>query len=347
MKKELFFLLIFFCIAFLGCNKKTTYNAAELKYDSLPQLKKEIQSRLDSAVIGITNGTYPQGSYDALANALNDLKMGISKANAGVFILQFEIDNYVLAAQKAIKLFDESRIFFLPANTPAELYVNGIDHNGYIDFGSSPDYCGGPHFTVETWAKYNEGFIETTFGSFISTFISPEPFKGWTLHYWGTANSLLRFSFGTDNSNPDLTLPTIYTSAPATYGTWFHIAAVFDVTAKKALIYINGELKASAEVDDNMVTNGTDNTNTRMWAFVEPKDNSRCMSGYIKKFRLWSSSKSESEIKILMNSDVTGNENGLICAWDFTKTPQDYKAIPDKTGKHTAKLVGSYKWNPL
>ena len=48
-----------------------------------------------------------------------------------------------------------------------------------------------------------------------------------------------------------------------------------------------------------------------------------------------------------MNADVVGNENDLICAWDFTKTPVDYNNIPDKTGKHSAKLMGAYKWKAL
>lgn len=345
MKNGFFFLLFFVCMAHVACKKTQITNSPKLNYDSLSKLKINMQSRLDTAVVGLSDGTYSQSSFDALSKALDDLKLGISKANAGVFILQFEIDNYVLAAQKAIKLFDESLQLSLAANTSAELFINGIDHKGYIDFGASPSYCGGAHFTVETWIKYKEGFSETTFGSFISTFISPMPYKGWTLHFWGSQNSLLRFTFGTDNSNPNLSLPTIYTSAPETYDTWFHIASVFDVTAKKAMIYINGELKATGDVPDNMVVNSVDDT--RMWAFVEPKDNSRCMSGYIKKFRLWSSSKSETEIKSLMNADVVGNENDLICAWDFTKTPVDYNNIPDKTGKHSAKLMGAYKWKAL
>lgn len=344
MKKGFFFLLCIVCITHVSC-KKTFTSTPKLNYDSLSKLKVQIQNRLDTAVVGVSDGTYTQSSFDALSTALDNLKLGISKANAGVFILQFEIDNYVLDARKAIKLFDESLQSSLPANTPAELYVNGIDHKGYIDFGSSADYCGGAHFTVETWAKYNEGFIETTFGSFISTFISPLPYKGWSLHFWGSQNSLLRFTFGSNNPNPDLSLPTIYTAAPSSYGQWFHIASVFDVTAKKALIYINGELKASADVTDNMVVNSNDDT--RMWAFVEPKDNSRCMSGYIKKFRLWRSSKSAAEIKALMQADVTGTENDLICAWDFTKTPVDQNSIADKTGNHTAKIVGAYKWKAL
>jgi hypothetical protein len=45
-----------------------------------------------------------------------------------------------------------------------------------------------------------------------------------------------------------------------------------------------------------------------------------------------------------MNSDVTGTESGLVCAWDFTTVVEDVTNIPDKTGKHVAKIVGNYKW---
>lgn len=343
--KNILLLILFLSVCFCSCHEDKQNGTPVLNYEQLYTQKTDIEIRLKEAVIGTEDGTFPPSSYDDLENALVQLNSGISKARAGVFVLQFEVDNYVLAAQKAIKLFDESVIISLPPGTPAELFVNGIDHKGHIDFGSSPDYCGGSKFTVETWAKYDDGFIETAFGSFISTFISPIPYKGWTLHFWGASNSLLRFSIGTDNSNPDLTLPTIYTSAPADYGKWFHVAAVFDSGAKKLLLYIDGVLKANTDLSDNMVVNSSDDM--RMWAFVEPRDNSRCMSGYIKKFRLWSTSKTESEIKDLMTSDVEGNEPGLVCAWDFVNTPDDPEAIPDKTGKHVAKLVGVYKWKAL
>jgi hypothetical protein len=108
-------------------------------------------------------------------------------------------------------------------------------------------------------------------------------------------------------------------------------------------LFINGELKASYDIADSMVPCAAGDE-ARMWAFVEPKDNSRCMSGYIKKFRLWGSAKSDAEVKQLMTTDVKGTEANLICAWDFTEKPTDDTNIVDKTGKHTAKLVGVYKW---
>ena len=84
-----------------------------------------------------------------------------------------------------------------------------------------------------------------------------------------------------------------------------------------------------------------------MWAFQEPTDFYRCMTGYIKKFHMWNSAKSIDNIKTLMNSDVSGGETDLICAWDFVEVPANSDIIPDKTGRHSAKLVGKYKWHKI
>ncbi len=345
MKRILFLLMSVMSLGFVSCYDKVKSGSAELDFSQLFELKAQIEQRLEECEVGEEDGKYPAASFEELERALSNLKEGIKKANANLFILQFEVNNYVIAAKKGIALFDDSLNFTVAPGTPSELFVNGVDHKGHIDFGSSTAY-NPANMTVEVWTKYPENFIEFTFGSFLSTFISPMPYKGWTIHYWGTSNSMLRFSPGTDNSNPDLTLPTIYTAAPSTFDTWFHFAAVFDTSAKKMSLYINGELKTSTECADNIIS-GAAGEESRMWAFVEPKDNSRCMSGYIKKFRLWSSAKSESEIRSLMTTDVTGAESGLVCAWDFTVKPQDDSNIVDITGNHTAKLVGVYKWKPL
>lgn len=347
MKKLLLLLLI----AALGMSvfscvpSSYSEGAPELTYDRLYELKDIMRNTLDNAVIGEEDDMYPKASYDALVEAFEALKKGIAKARAGVYILQFEVDNYVKAAEKALALFEDSKIKAVAPGTPAELFVHGVDHKGYIDFGSSPDY-NPVNFTVETWTKHNEDFIEFTFGSFLSTFISPIPYKGWSLHYWGVANSLLRLSVGTDNADVNATLPTIYTASPTNWGEWFHIAGVFDTGAKRMSLYIDGELKTYYDLSDKMVP-GTTEQECRMWAFVEPLDHSRCVSGYIKKFRLWSSAKSQQEIKDLMKKDVTGNESGLVCAWDFTVKPDNDEVMVDKTGKHSAKLVGVYKWSEI
>ena len=341
--------IIFFmscCFLAISCSQKIDNTPPPLEIDRLFELRTEINERLDGCEVGITDGTYPESSFESLASALEDLEYGISQARAGVFILQFEVDNYVTAAERAIRNFDDSIIKIVEPGRPAELYVNGVGSQGWIDFGASPDYAGSPAFTVEVWTKYNEGFIDTSFGSFISTFISPLPYEGWSLHYWGISNSAIRFCIGTDNADPNLTLPTIYTGTPLTYGQWIHFAAVFDASNDFMGLYVNGELKHSAVVTDNIVPNNEDG-GARMWAFIEPTDKSRCMAGYIRNFRLWRTAKTAEEIAALMTTDVTGEESDLICAWDFTIKPEDDTAIPDKTGRHTASLNGIYKWTEL
>ena len=338
-------LLVTILIAFTSCVEEINTNSRELIYEELLNVKEQIENRLEDAVVGTTDGTYPAASFIDLEKTLVEVKKGISMANAGVFILQFEIDNYVVLAKQAMKLFDDSIIKVVLPGTPAEIFVNGAGSRGHIDFGTSPDYSTS-NMTIETWLKYPEGYIETGFGSLISTFISPLPYKGWTLHFWGVSNSMLRFSVGTDHSNVDLTLPTVYTSAPSTYDKWFHLVAVLNGDTDKMEIYIDGEIKATLDMAENMVLPSTADE-CRMWAFKEPKDNSRCVSGSMKKFRLWSVAKTASEVKSLMTTDVVGTEANLTCAWDFTVKPEDDGVMIDKTGRHTAKLVGVYKWISL
>ena len=138
---------------------------------------------------------------------------------------------------------------------------------------------------------------------------------------------------------------------PDNFGKWNHVVTVWDNTLPEGQLkmYVNGELFFSktndVKNDAGVLQNYMPNTrNQNMWAFQEPTDNSRCMTGFIKKFRMWSTAKSANEVKTLMNSDVTGTESGLVCAWDFTTVVEDVTNIPDKTGKHVAKIVGNYKW---
>jgi len=141
---------------------------------------------------------------------------------------------------------------------------------------------------------------------------------------------------------------------PKSYGEWNHLAMVYDagLAEHQLKMYVNGEL-LFAKTND--ITNAAGElqayqpnvVNTSMWAFMEPTDQSRCMTGYIKKFRMWSAAKSMNEINTLMAGDVSGDEADMICAWDFVEMPEDISNIPDLTGKFTATIVGKHKWFPV
>lgn len=334
--------VLILCFAFSSCEKNNQNTLPQLDISGFDPYITEMTSILDTAVIGDVDGTYPVENHTALQKALEQLEIGKSKAEAGAFVLQYEIDNYYIAARKAIQDFYDSFQITLPAGTFAELKVFGIDQKGHIDFGSSPDYAGSGAFTVELYAKYSAGFFEGAMANLLGTFCNTAvPFEGWTINFLGS-NIRGTFGFG-----PQTGLAFEFGAAyPTNYEHWNHIALVYEESAAEDNIrmFLNGK-PYWAKTNDVLPNKYQPNVvNQTMWAFMEPTDNSRCMTGFIKKMRIWSGAKTETEINTLMNTDVTGQEAGLLCAWDFTVVPEDTQKIPDKTGRHSAKIVGKHKW---
>jgi hypothetical protein len=345
----LLYILFIFSVLFFSC-KESNSTLPEIDLKEMDEYVFKITSILDTAKVGDVDGTYPRESKIALQKALVDLQVGKSKADAGEFILQYEVNNYCINAGKAIQDFFDSYQQTLPPNTNAELRVFGIDQKGYIDFGSSADYIGSKTFTVESWLKYNSGFYEFAIGAFLATFNNAaQPIEGWMINFMGQ-NLRATIGMGPQN-NRLLEWGSLY---PTNYGEWNHIAMVYDETlaTEQLKLYVNGKVffsKTNDIVDESGVIQSyqPNIVDTRMWAFQQPTDHSRCITGYIKKLRIWNSAKTMAEINLLMTSEVAGNENDLLCAWDFTKTPSDSQNIPDKTGGHSAKLMGKYKWYPI
>ncbi|SEL40332.1 LamG domain-containing protein [Parapedobacter koreensis] len=333
-----------------GCQNEKP-NMVTLDLDCMMAHLEDMQQIIDTAQIGDVDGTFPAASAVEFQAAIDTLKTGISKAKAGYFVLPFQINAFCVNADKAIASFMNAYQTTLEPGTPAELQVFGIDNKGYIDFGESPEYGGSKRFTVEAWLKYDPGFFEFAIGDFIATFSHDGNGikQGWMVNFSG-ANLRTTLGMGPQQDRV-LEWGAAY---PTNYGQWNHIVAVYDESfdVDQLKMYINGEL-LFAKTNDIIDGAGAlqkyqpNTRNLKMWAFVEPEDNNRNMTGYIRKFRLWSTAKSQSDIKSLMAGDVSGNEANLICAWDFTEVPQDPARITDKTGRFTAELVGQYKWHKL
>lgn len=338
-----FFCLLVWCIS--SCksdNDSVRPVALECMYTHLT----DMTNMLDTAKIGTSDGTFPLANAQALQVAAEELQKGISKGLAGMFVLQYEIDNYCLVAEKAMTEFRNSYQETLSPGTPAELKIFGIDGKGRIEFGADAAYGGGKTFTVEAWLKYDAGFFESGIGSFLSTFDGNQPNEGWMINFSG---SNLRTTIGMGPQNGRVLEEG--RAYPDNFGQWNHIVTVWDenIAEGQLKMYINGELFFSktndVKNDAGQLQNYMPNTrNLNMWAFQEPTDKSRCMTGFIKNFRMWNTAKSAGEIKSLMKSEVAGTESGLVCAWDFTSVPDNVAAIQDKTGKHTAKITGNHKW---
>ncbi len=348
----MFWLLTAFAIYLTvpGC-KDDKANVIELDLSCMTSYLDNMQHIIDTAQVGEVDGTFPVASATEFQSAIDELKMGISKAKAGYFVLPYEINSYCIDAEKAIASFMNTYQETLTPGTPAQLQVFGIDKKGYIDFGESSQFGASNRFTVEAWLKYDAGFFEYAIGDFIATFSHDGNGiqQGWMINFSG-ANLRTTLGMGPQQGRV-LEWGATY---PTNYGEWNHIVAVYDqsLAADQLKMYLNGEVFFSKTNDirdgSGALQSYQPNTrNLKMWAFVEPEDNNRNMTGYIRKFRLWSTAKSQSDVRSLMNSDVTGSEANLVCAWDFTEVPEDPTSISDKTGKFKAQLVGQYKWHKL
>lgn len=350
IKKLTFYVLIISLTlgCLLRCSDETPKGAGELDYSEVEQIMIEMRELLDNSEVGTEDGTYPMENITKLEDAYVQLQSGYSKALAGILILQYELDSYIVAANREIQTFKNSVNFTILPGEAGELAVYGYENNGYIDFGSHPEYSSGQNWTVELWMKYDSDFF-TGIGDVVSTFKAQLDAQGWMVNFSG---SNLRTTIGMGPQQGrvlEWAMPY-----PQTFGQWMHIAAVWDTSQSPGYLkmYLNGELFWSAIngiYDANgMLQNYSPTTGGadehKMWAFKRPGVLTSCTSGFIKKFRRWSVAKSESDIKSLMNNDVDGTEPGLTCAWDFVKVPESNIDIPDKTGKYKATINGAHKW---
>lgn len=337
-----------------GCTKKFN-TTRELSWECMDEKINKINAILDTAKVGTADYTYSQQSIDELQAALADVKTGMSYAKAGKYVLQFEADNICLKADQAISQFQQSFNFTLPPGSNGELLVNGLNQKGSIDFGDELAYSSSNTFTVELWVKYNKDFLDFEMASLIGT-TSEGPsgdnkFEGWNIHYQRSGN--LRASIGCGSGV--LEQARAY---PVNYGEWNHVALVWNINAATEpgddrpyhmKMYVNGEL--FWQKNNDILAGGTPrpmlpSTKKKMRAFMDPYHPTRCMTGYMKKFRIWNEAKTPNQLKALMAADVAGTEAGLLCAWDFLVVPANPDNVPDKTGKYKAKIQGSYKWMP-
>lgn len=337
-----------------SCKTLNTSGTGPIDYSPMFEKLNEMQELLDNAEFGVVDGTYPVESGDALKAAIDRLRKGISMAIAGEIVLQYEVDMYLVQADKDINAFKRSLKVTLKPGDKAELIVFGVgagENNGYIDFGESPKFTESNTYSVEFWLKINDDYEIGEMGDIISTFnvYKSEKTEGWTVNFMG-ANLRTTIAMGPQVGR---VLEWGVTS-PMVKEVWKHIVAVYDenLPENQLKMYVDGELFWEHSNDiydfDGIQQHYSPATeDCRMWAFKRPTNTGCGIVGFLKNFRLWSVAKSRDEIRELMHSEVEGNEPDLVCAWDFTTVPEDEENIPDKTGQFSAKIVGMHTWNRI
>jgi hypothetical protein len=325
-----------------ACSTKKKEEIAPLNSSCLMECRNNLKTLLDTATFGSTSGTYPIESAAILEAAIDDIELGIALDKAEQFILQFEVDNYCNAASEAMASFYNTVNEGLSPGDPGELYVYGKGNGTHIDFGTHPEYnFSGGAFTVETWLKFDEiSYISGAMPTILATFhiVTDGDYYGWSANFQGGNTVRISMACSDGLHEPSAVWPT----KEEDWQTWHHYAATYDGSVVK--VYINGEQKVETSAGA-MKSSQWHN----LWAFGDPQigDANRQLSGAMKKLRLWNGAKTQAEIAALTQTDVTGNEPDLLCAWDFTTVATDDENMPSlKDGsKYTAKIVGtSYRW---
>lgn len=215
----------------------------------------------------------------------------------------------------------------LPAsNTPA---IYGSQFNSAIFLNSSLDYvnCGnaninlGAAFTVEAWVNIGAYPTANTLYSIISkisyaaTAFTDFPFS---LNIGSSGNAYAVFSKG-DDYLPDL---TVVDPTPLSLNTWYHIAVSFQ--GSTAVLYKNGSVVgfSTAATPFTLSTGSRPVTIGRAAAEVSNPAGSTSFKGFIDDVRIWNNVRTQSNIIANMNSELAGNEIGLLGYWDMNRSGQ-------------------------
>jgi hypothetical protein len=152
-------------------------------------------------------------------------------------------------------------------------------------------------FTVEFWAK-DAGLDQERW---LLTHGQQPPLPGQQLHIGFRSNNRFAFAFWGD----DLDTPIGYTDSE-----WHHWACVYDRSVPRRTIYRDG----APLVSD---TPSGDYSGLGPIAFGFSAATQRYFAGQLDEVRLWSTARTEAQIRSNMNGPIAGTTTGLLGYWQF------------------------------
>lgn len=197
--------------------------------------------------------------------------------------------------------------------------------NGALNFDGGNDYAEAPsdpafdtiNYTAEAWVKpdgsgasYKWIMGRRTSGSGWNVYISPagnfQLWNGWSIPIQGPQ---------------------------ASFGEWTHVAVTGDASGQK--LFINGQLAGSTGAVVNPAVNQTfilgANNDGKQWKF----------GGLMDDVRFWNVTRSETDIQNSMESELNGNEAGLVAYYKLNDGPGN-STYSDSTGNgHTGTLINT------
>ncbi len=349
MKKIFAYILILLSAtaAAVSCTKDTETGGSavsELNTDAVEYYLIEIDKCL--SLKDNPDSGYPAGSFAALETEKAALEALLDAVKDGTVTLQSDVDSAVEKAEAAVKAFKDSYHYEARA---AELYVPGAeDISNYIKLGEPGAFDAYATISVSFWFKGAEKLNIQRQGSIISNFYAPggNKYYGWEVNTWadndqGGAPYKIRvtrgFAEGLNELQPQF----------SDYMSWHHIAYTYDNSTRHSVLWFDGKSISESSTSSDPLAPGF---GVQMCAFKNLTDagNPKAVSGSIRNLRFWEKALSADEVAADMTAEVTGSEEGLIAAWDFTATVEDPGNVLDKTGKHRAQILGDkIEWRPV
>lgn len=194
----------------------------------------------------------------------------------------------------------------------------GID--SYINLGNQ---LGLSEYTLEAWIKIQGNGVATSSGNggvnavpIICKGRGEEDANNKDCNYFfgydpGTMKLVADFEEGSLGSSPGLNHP-VYGTKSLKYNTWQHVAVAYD--GRKWYLYLNGELDTTKFINQPVQNQSIQYVSIGS-ALTSTANPAGFFNGTIDDVRIWNRARTNDEIKILVNKEVTGNEQGLVCCW--------------------------------
>ncbi len=350
MKKLIYFL--FFTILILnGCSKETlvspsigskTYGKVAINID-----KTNTPSDVSIIVFVLNNAN--SDSLKDFVNVSSDSSASITfkNVNVGVWDLRVsaeDINGTVLYKGESTVVVDqgittEVVINLIPVQNGTgnieitvnwgtiklgnAIYLDGV--SGYVEVPNSQSLSSiDTAITIEAWVKPAQQYYNTivckglsNYGVEFAQVLSPGIFlNGVTAqnadYYWGR-----------------IMVPNTFVE-----NQWSHIAVTYSSsTGVKA--YLNGNLIYIVPGYGNIQPG---NVPLRIGARVD-SIYTEYFKGGLDEVRIWNVVRTQSQIALNMNKELTGNESGLVAYWKFNETPGSGTIIHDSTPNHNDGLI--------
>lgn len=178
----------------------------------------------------------------------------------------------------------------------------------------------GTDISIEMWVKL-EQLPSTAGGQFI--FLSKDN-SSFAYRVALDTAEILAWSYSSDGS---AVFTDVTTDAAAfvggDVGAWVHIAITCDVSTKDAIIYKNGTEIASTPVLTGGGAASIVNNSEPFYIGCKANGTQFFFDGKIDDVRMWNDVRTEAEIDANMNTELVGNEAGLVAYWKLNDSLLD------------------------